>query len=89
MKSLPWSEMPLNVSLSKCQSHLRTLFKVSMSSSPANGERPLSLKCDNDMKLFHNSIDLVEPYVDMTGNFIIKLSYVLCDTYTEFPYFHN
>ena len=43
MKSLPMSEIPLKASLSKSQSQRPTLFKVSRSSSPANGDRPLSL----------------------------------------------
>lgn len=43
MKSFPSSETFANASSSKSQSHALTFFNVSMSLSPAKGDRPLNL----------------------------------------------
>lgn len=47
-KSLASSEMPSKASSSKYQLAARTLFRVSVSLSPKNGERPLSLRRGED-----------------------------------------
>ena len=47
MKSLPSSETLLKASSSKSQSQERTFLSVSMSFSPANGERPDSLRAQH------------------------------------------
>ena len=44
IKSFPSSETLAKASSSKSQSHAFTFFRVSISFSPANGDRPLNLK---------------------------------------------
>lgn len=43
MKSFPSADTLANASSSKSQSQALTFFRVSMSFSPANGDKPLSL----------------------------------------------
>lgn len=48
IKSLASSETSLNSSSSKFHSQARMLFSVSLSSSPRNGDKPLSLDIKNN-----------------------------------------
>ena len=61
MKSLPSSETLLKASSSKSQSQERTFFRVSTSFSPANGERPDSLRAQHGTR--HHGNDGTAPLV--------------------------
>ena len=62
MKSFASSEIPLNPSGSKFQSHFRTLSNVSWSSAPANGDRPLSLNNTKRMNRISSELILIQKF---------------------------
>lgn len=58
INSLASSEMTSKLSSSKSHSAAVTLAKVSLLSSPSNGDRPLSLRIKNQFKLYKHSRDV-------------------------------
>ena len=58
MNSLASSEMTSKLSSSKSHSAAVTLAKVSLLSSPSNGDRPLSLRIKNQFKSYNHRRDV-------------------------------
>lgn len=56
MKSLAWSEISSNASSSKSQVAEVTLARVSLSLSPMNGERPLTLRVNKRKGISGNNL---------------------------------
>ncbi len=68
MKSLASSEMSANSASSKLHWHARMLFSVSLSSSPRNGDKPLSLHMQTQVSITNRSpFGIIWLFIDVCG----------------------